>query len=211
MSNHKEPLSDLAAFEAALASLAPRADGVNRDRLMFLAGEASAAAQSVQSSRQRTWAWPAAFTAITAVAASLLAVLMTQPGPQVVERIIPAGRESNAASPSQVGQSTTPPDQAPPGENAAGNERLESSPTWPFGSIVARSDWAQRRLARAELSAADYALLPDGVPNNGPGASKKRAETHSEDPATASPPAAYRELLDSLLKESGGRRIGRKS
>jgi len=209
-------LSDLAAFEAALASLVPRADGIGRDRLMFLAGQAAVAGRPVHGSRSRNWAWPAAFSAMTAVAATLLAVLVTLPGSQVVERVVPVRPELNGAAPSQADRrpatpANQPPGQATAGNDAAGSEGLKLLPAWPFGSIVSRSDWAQRRLDGVELSAAGYALSPDGVRENGPGAAKKKTGTHAEDPTMASPPAAYRELLDKLLKESGGTRVERKS
>ena len=138
-SDFRPPTSDLANLEAMLSSLAPRAAGIDRDRLMFLAGQASAlpppmgqgrgegeapsslplplgegrgegeamrGAASAQtthspdsaaltltlSQRERgqrgRWAWPAAFSAMTALAASLLVVLVNRPEPRVIERIV---------------------------------------------------------------------------------------------------------------------------
>jgi hypothetical protein len=102
----KEDLADLKAFEAALASLVPRADRLDRDRLMFLAGQqsrtgfqpvketddnsplptndhASRGARSVPGegpgARASRWAWPAAFTAMTTVAVVLAVLLAIRP------------------------------------------------------------------------------------------------------------------------------------
>ena len=42
MSPQEKRLSDLTPFEAALAGLAPRVGGFDRERLIFLAGQAAA-------------------------------------------------------------------------------------------------------------------------------------------------------------------------
>jgi hypothetical protein len=65
-------LSDeLKRFADDLARLQPRDDRLDRERLAFLAGQASVT--------PRGRAWPVAFGAMTAVAASLLFLLATQP------------------------------------------------------------------------------------------------------------------------------------
>jgi hypothetical protein len=84
----------LKAFEAALASLVPRADRLDRDRLMFLAGQQSrvSTAHQYQSGAglrswwakptlriRSTWAWPAAFSAMATVAAVLAILLAIRP------------------------------------------------------------------------------------------------------------------------------------
>ncbi len=101
MSREENPqdkdVHDLSELEAALAALVPRADRLNRDRLMFLAGQASAQPKidwpPVQAQPNvlrpwANWAWPAAFAAMTGVAASLLLALAIRPGPQIVERMV---------------------------------------------------------------------------------------------------------------------------
>src|SRR5271157_3559894 len=96
MSREENPqerdLHDLSELEAALAALVPRADRLNRDRLMFLAGQASVEAKISQSQaigqRSAGWAWPAAFVTMTGIAASLLVVLAIRPAPQVTERVV---------------------------------------------------------------------------------------------------------------------------
>jgi len=86
MSQEENRPEDLKALEAALAALVPRSDRLDRDRLMFLAGQAAASQPAAALSRR--WVWPSAFSAMTAVAASLLAMLVVRPGPQIVERIV---------------------------------------------------------------------------------------------------------------------------
>jgi len=77
-----EPLpADLLALEAELAALRPSGAPLDRDRLLFEAGRASAAPA------RRRFVWPAATAAMTAAAACLAVMLFYQPPPQVVERV----------------------------------------------------------------------------------------------------------------------------
>ncbi len=82
-SEHLTP--ELRAFEAALASLAPRPSALDRDRLMYEAGRASVGAMPVAPTSR--WAWPVAFSGMSAVAASLFLALWLRP-PAVVERVV---------------------------------------------------------------------------------------------------------------------------
>jgi hypothetical protein len=89
MSNQEKRSNELTPFEAALAGLAPRVEGFDRERLIFLAGQASVLGDRAAGAspdweraggmRARRWAWPAAFSAMTAVAAALLVMLCTRP------------------------------------------------------------------------------------------------------------------------------------
>jgi hypothetical protein len=64
MSKEYEINGELAAVEAALASLKPGASGINRDRMMFLAGQASVSVPSPPPVRRSTpWHWPVAAAA----------------------------------------------------------------------------------------------------------------------------------------------------
>ena len=78
-------LSDeLKRFAEDLSSLRPSDDRLDRERLAFLAGQASMATGNTQSlsdssSWRRHQAWPAAFATMSAVAAALLFILVTRP------------------------------------------------------------------------------------------------------------------------------------
>ena len=89
----REP--DLAAVETALAGLAPAAGGLNRDQLLFRAGQASV---------RRGWGWPGATGVMTCAAAVLGALLVLRPAPQGVHethyvRIEPAPSPPATGSP----------------------------------------------------------------------------------------------------------------
>ncbi|HEV3003234.1 MAG TPA: hypothetical protein VGX78_02190 [Pirellulales bacterium] len=104
MSREENETQDVKAVEAMLSSLAPSTGKLDRDRLMFLAGEAAALARlPLARAPLRRWAWPAAFSTMSAVAATLLALLVSQPEPTVIERIVhvPAGQPSAAGVPTK--------------------------------------------------------------------------------------------------------------
>ena len=67
--SEKPVKNDLSAVEAALGSLQPTPSGVDRDRLMYLAGEAAAGRSLSRRRRRADWLWPCA-----AAASMLLAV-----------------------------------------------------------------------------------------------------------------------------------------
>ncbi len=90
---------DLKSLEAQFAALVPRNDRLDRERLMFLAGQAS-----VDGSLQRVSllgvglaakVWPRAFAAMTAVAAALFVALLATPSFREVSSATPV---SNVAS-----------------------------------------------------------------------------------------------------------------
>jgi hypothetical protein len=83
---HIELPPDLKALEAKIAALRPRTDRLDRDRLVFLAGQAST--RGVAPISYARWGWPVSFSAMTALAASLLLMLITRPEPRVVERVV---------------------------------------------------------------------------------------------------------------------------
>jgi len=70
----------MAALEAALAALVPMPGRLNRDALLFRAGQASV--------RGRPWLWPAATAALGLAAAALGVLVMVRPAPAPVERIV---------------------------------------------------------------------------------------------------------------------------
>ena len=174
-------------FEQALCSLAPRAARLDRDRLMFLAGQATAGQASqerelpvesdhrldvVRSPRAR-WGWPAAFSAMTAVAAALLVALLNRPAPQIIERIVRVPVEV----PRTVVDATDAPEQADRFVvDAARTERAERWPAADDSYLHLRD----RALALGIDSWLDAAPPPT--------------------PASVEAAASYRELRDSLLQ-----------
>jgi hypothetical protein len=74
------PDPSLAAVEAALAGLAPRPGNIDRDQLLFRAGQASV--------RRRGWLWPTAAALSTTFAAALGLLLLLRPEPSPVERVV---------------------------------------------------------------------------------------------------------------------------
>jgi hypothetical protein len=67
------------ALETALSALTPDAGRLSRDRLLFLAGRASAA--------RRRWAWPAAAAAFAVLSAGLGLGWALRPAPQGVSAV----------------------------------------------------------------------------------------------------------------------------
>ncbi len=75
--------SELQSLEARLAALAPRNDRLDRERLVFLAGQASADVAnqrpvSLFGLNLPASVWPRAFAAMTAIAAALFIMLLTR-------------------------------------------------------------------------------------------------------------------------------------
>ena len=66
--------SDLKALEAALGRLAPREPRLDRDRLLYLAGQAS-----TRAAPMRNWLWPLATAASLALSATLGLQLLNVP------------------------------------------------------------------------------------------------------------------------------------
>ena len=190
----------LKAIEAELASLSPRTDRLDRERLIFLAGQQSAAAGEVGPAKRRGgWGWPAAFAAMTAVAAMLLVMLLSRPEapgnvPFVVvppERAVDDGaappQESPGSSPHEGPVEPPPVPQEPPAEATSRRSLLAS----------VGLDWI-RLPERGELGPeASYSRLLDRalageiddwpLPAPGPGGRR------------ASAPVSYRELLNKEL------------
>ncbi len=76
--------NELQQFATDLSRLRPRDDRLDRERLAFLAGQASVApvpsnGANILGLRRESRGWPAAFIAMTAIAATLLCMLLTRP------------------------------------------------------------------------------------------------------------------------------------
>ncbi len=214
MSGKEDGSEDLKAFEQSLASLTPRGNRLDPRWRSFLAKAASLTAElaaemgiqtpadvpSAPGASRRQWAWPAAFSAMTAVAALLLVMLVLHPGG-------PGGTHAPGGMPSQsVGMSDRSHgdarDAMPPASRSAG---MSGDPHGDAGVATAPGGrW--RRHRQAVLSASDVRLDDDllaaasgivGPLAPAPGGSME---------APTSP--TCRELLDQLLdqRETGGRR-----
>jgi hypothetical protein len=68
---------ELAALASALAALAPSAGRLDRDQVLFRAGQASVG--------QRGWLWPGVTAALTLIAAAVALLEVLRPGPQQVQ------------------------------------------------------------------------------------------------------------------------------
>jgi len=79
---------DVAAVEAALASLSPAPSTVDRERMMYLAGRASAAVGSPRRPARTGRLWPLATAASTLLAVTFGALLLVRGSPPVETRVV---------------------------------------------------------------------------------------------------------------------------
>lgn len=206
----KEPdgHNQLNAFEAALAALRPRGDGLDREQLMFLAGQVSAQPGETHSGGTRLdrWGWPAAFVAMTTVAASLLVTLAVRP-PRVVERIVAVPA---AASPAAIDRQEQY-DRDSPREDrgmAVESRRAAEQPgDWMTFFWASFEDYPSASLAPTDAS--QYKRLRDLAVSRGLDAWPTPAAlaTAGSGDFPRSRPACQRELLDELLETSDGHRL----
>jgi hypothetical protein len=191
MSHDEEPVEDLKALEAVLASLVPRTGGLDRDRLMFLAGQAS-----VRAASRFRWAWPASTAAMTAVAAGLLAMLalrlVGEPMRPVAESVVEAPLDRNVVS--------APIAPERPAISLDGDDGSAASAVNRPTSIVSRI-FGFPLTDPQRLAAADpYFGLRNKILRQG-------IETWNDSPLPhgdvrrASAPESQREILDSLLED----------
>ena len=167
-------------FEAELAALTPRAAALDRDRLMFLAGQASLPAAHANQPVRR-WAWPAAFSGMTALAASLLVVLAIRPAPRVVERLVRVPVEA-PPQPSPIGEVGRHPGEPLARERTGDWLATEIAPRWPRDKVVPGDSYLD---IRDRVLAMGIDRWQDDVASSATG----RRESS----------ASYHELLDSLL------------
>lgn len=106
---------DLEAMEAALSSLRPAPSGADRDRLMYLAGQAATGAGSADARPPRTgWFWPCSTAASLLVAVTFAGMWLSRGEPEV--RVV--FRDRPVAAPQ-------PPDQA---DEAIAADVVDASP-----------------------------------------------------------------------------------
>lgn len=191
---------ELKAIEAELASLTPRTDRLDRERLIFLAGQQSVAAGHIgATTRVRRWGWPAAFSAMTAVAASLLVALLLQGEPQVEVRIVkvpvePADNAQVVPGPKVPTAPAVGPRVGPPLENP----ELLPEPVAGSGLFaLVGLDWAQLYDRGRPGSETSYPSLRDRVLREG--VDSWPAPSPGVDVKPTSAPVPYRKLLNKVL------------
>ncbi len=160
---------------------------LDRDRLMYLAGQAAVQQSSqecelavdqshqvdVVGSPRARWGWPVAFSAMTAVAAALLVALLNRPEPQMIERIVRV--------PIEVPRTVV--------ETAGAREQADC-----FAEDTAPIQTSKRRPVADD----SYLRLRDRALALGIDSWMDAAPTPA--PASVEAPASYRELRDSLLQ-----------
>jgi hypothetical protein len=96
---------ELNAVEETLRHLVPAPARLDRDRLLFRAGQRAA---------PRRWFWPVAAVVSTAACAVLAVVLACRPAPAVVERIVYVPEQRPApVPPPDTGETSLPPRAVP--------------------------------------------------------------------------------------------------
>jgi hypothetical protein len=194
MSDNENQDEDLKAFEASLAALRPRADGLDRRWRFLLAQEAAlnghlsdndvlAAGQSicvrcggavsVGRRDKHRWAWPTAFSGMTAVAAALLLALVVRSGSQIV---VTPGEQRMAVPSTSVAE-----DQA-------------DSVSW----LASGNGLPRRPISNSPES--PYLNLRDQVLRYGVDSWRLPVSAVAT-ARIAEPPLSYREQLDRLLKQ----------
>lgn len=140
----------LRSIENALGSLVPTRTQIDRDRLMFQAGQASSRAST---SGRHTWMAIAASLAV--VVAGEAALLAHQPAPRVVEKLVVVREPANAPADTSAQSTATSPSPASapaaiePGRHRSLDAELAYSPAAFSPALVsfARSQAAYERLA----------------------------------------------------------------
>jgi hypothetical protein len=202
MSTEEEPV-ELKAIEAALAALLPKRGGLDRERLMYLAGRASLPA--ARAPGRFRWAWPAATAAMTGVAAVLLAVVslrLAEPAPRIVERIVevPVARSPAAAAADDAARVSND-QQFSPEQESANDTVRPAAAGYPW-SLVSRVVGWPGVDSRAPASLDNYSALRNRVLRDGASAWAEPPSRHA--PADgAAEPASYRQMLDSFLDDAG--------
>ncbi len=90
----------LAALEKNLSALVPTPGRIDRDQLLFRAGQASV--------RRPQWLWPCATALVSVVAVGLGTALMIRPEPRVIERVVFVSPESQAPASDSTGSAPLP-------------------------------------------------------------------------------------------------------
>jgi hypothetical protein len=97
--SEKPVKNDLAAVEAALGALRPVPSGVDRDRLMYLAGEAAASRSLSRRRRWADWLWPCATAASVLLAVTFATMWFARGEPRIVYVERPARAREDSSPP----------------------------------------------------------------------------------------------------------------
>jgi len=191
------PAENLNPLEQALAALRPRSSEIDRDRLLFLAGRASAE-EANRTRPPRRWLWPASTALSSAAALVLLALLTLRPagdGNRDIRRAELAGPPHESAA---AANSPRDDRRAPVASDAGQN--VSNEPAEPGARSVARSS---RALPRVEFGEeAPYLRMRSYVLAHGVEAllarepSGRLRESHPRNER----PQTRQELLDNLLE-----------
>ncbi len=180
----------LKAVEAELASLSPRTDRIDRERLIFLAGQQSVAGGRA-ASRARRWGWPTAFAAMTALAAGLLVALLLPGEPRVVTRVV-------TIPVAPVGSDAVAPNRHLPPPSGGGPEALPETVSGTGLLAWVGLDWSRLYDRERFGSERTYPGLLDRALRDGVDSLGSSLPVADVEPRSS--PATYRELLDSLLE-----------
>jgi hypothetical protein len=202
MSREEELARNLKAFEAQLAGLTPRTDRLDRERLIFLAGRQSAVAERTRpTARVIRWAWPGAFSAMTAVAATLAVLLLrgdTGPPVPIAEKILQQQAESDPPAPDTPRTHIPPlpgPEQPSPVPKAVARESARDGGLWTFVGLP----WLHNPAADLLSGDLSYPRLRDTVLAQGLESWAVRDSTQRAESSGGAVP--YRQMLEDLLRD----------
>ncbi len=185
----------LTELESALKALAPAPAVVDRDRLMFEAGVASAR-RSVSVARRL--AWPSIAAALGLIVAGESAALVLQPGPRVVERVVVVREPAVPA----LEKSTPAPET--PALTSTEAPALAGNPLEPVWGDPTRALWPSRcaTVADARLTSdLALALALDPPVEPGFGSATDASPSASDASDLSSPPASVGELRRQLWQD----------
>jgi hypothetical protein len=199
---HEEKQSaEMKRFEAALAALIPRTDRLDRDRLLFLAGQQSVLPSTDQPSvgarrgvggegKKRLGAWPAAFAVMSVVAAALLVMLIVRPGSKDAENVVkyPASQSALATDAK---------------ETTLSNDYAEQPRKYrTYFDLAFLSGPDNRKISEAESSHSNAALLRQ-ILAKGVDSWKPREMGAIGEKPIITRPLTNRELMNQLLNQPG--------
>jgi hypothetical protein len=196
--SEEELNEELGALEAVLASFDPPPLGVDRDRVMFLAGQASVAGKAGAGRALGVgWIWPGALAGMTAVAATLLVILLVQSRGRIARETPPDRRPAET-----VGRDAAEP---PGAAKPAWDDQQEARPAVRQPALAAAGMAAFGRLEadvqRRLDSKAEYDRVIEQIALHGFDAREPGVGTSDRPGGPAAPSASYREWLERFRSE----------